>query len=512
MAEDLRQSKSAVFSTAPSTPALAVADEEEQQKGIEGGQADVNKENNAEQESPSRLSISVSATPGRRPLEEMAVDGGVVTYCPRYICSILQLSFSVILVFFSHYFPSRLETGATVASLRTASIILKNVGTKGSTTEESTTPYRLSECYVAVSPGRSMSLDQLLSLGLRAGLEEGRSPSIPIRAKGNKRPSSPGKRHQGKVGSPGKRMANSPGKRSLGNLGKRSLGGQENPLSKRARSCATGRRIYSEEDPVEEVEANCPEHNTEMTGNLEQTKKTNEEEEAISSAGLTGEGSNNLDRDGEETAAILEMVPQDGTDREVMETGADSLKEIERKNEDEKGQQGPESRSRDTTSREISRLGRARNSVVYTESPVIEKKRMSKKEVVRRNPKSGRVSPLDMNNEVDPMEEVLPKKKLSNVSSQVSKKVKEETSKKVSLVKAGGSKRTMDKAEQEEVSDVPAVEKAKDLDQAITVESGESSVIGVGEIEEASTSRGRRARAQVSIHLFKVFWWCGFWI
>ena len=31
--------------------------------------------------------------------------------------------------------------------------------------------------------------------------------------------------------------------------------------------------------------------------------KTNEEEEAISSAGLTGEGSNNLDRDGEETAA-----------------------------------------------------------------------------------------------------------------------------------------------------------------------------------------------------------------
>ena len=85
LAEDLRQSKSAVFSTAPSTPALAVADEEEQQKGMEGGQVDVNKENNAEQESPSRLSISVSATPGRRPLEEMAVDGGVVTYCPRYI-------------------------------------------------------------------------------------------------------------------------------------------------------------------------------------------------------------------------------------------------------------------------------------------------------------------------------------------------------------------------------------------------------------------------------------------
>ena len=83
MAEDLRQSKSAVFSTAPSTPALAVADEEQQQ-GMEE-QADVNKENSAEQESPSRLSISVSATPGRRPLEEVAIDGGVVTYCPRYI-------------------------------------------------------------------------------------------------------------------------------------------------------------------------------------------------------------------------------------------------------------------------------------------------------------------------------------------------------------------------------------------------------------------------------------------
>ena len=85
MAEDLRQSKSAVFSTAPSTPALDVADEEEQQEGMEEEQADVNKENSAEQESPSRLSISVSTTPGRRPLEEVAIDGGVVTYCPRYI-------------------------------------------------------------------------------------------------------------------------------------------------------------------------------------------------------------------------------------------------------------------------------------------------------------------------------------------------------------------------------------------------------------------------------------------
>ena len=82
------------------------------------------------------------------------------------------------------------------------------------------------------------------------------------------------------------------------------------------------------------------------------------------------------------------------------------------------------------------------------------------------------------------------------------KKVKEETSKKVSLVKAGGSKRAMDKVEQEEIVDASAVEKVKDLDQAISV-NRESSV---GEAEEASTSRGRRARAQVSIHLFhKIF-------
>ena len=97
LAEDLRQSKSAVFSTAPSTPALAAANEEEQkdmdeEEGEE--QAEVNKENSAEEESPSRLSISVSATPGRRPLEEVAIDGGVVTYCPRYEQSKVFLVFS----------------------------------------------------------------------------------------------------------------------------------------------------------------------------------------------------------------------------------------------------------------------------------------------------------------------------------------------------------------------------------------------------------------------------------
>ena len=395
----------------------------------------------------------------------------------------------------------RLETGATVASLRTASILLKNVGTKGSTTEENSTPYRLSECYVAVSPGRSMSLDQLLSLGLRAGLEEGRSPSIPTRAKGNKRPSSPGRRHQGNVGSPGKRMPNSPGKRSLGNMGKRNLSGHESPLSKRARSFAIGRRIYSEEDPVEE-EGDFGVRSTEMNHNVGQDEGTNEEEEATASIGLVGEGSKDLDRDGEENAAILEMVPEDGTDREVfMQADADALKTDKGEQVPEKDQ--PESCSRGA-SREFSRQGRARNSVVYTESPVLEKKRMSKKEESgsRRNPKSGRVSPLDMNDVVNPMEETLPKKKQSNVPSQNMKKVKEETSKKVSLVKAGGSKRAMDKIEQEEIDDANAVEKVKDFDQAISV-TRESSV---GEAEEASTSRGRRARAQVSVHLFhKIF-------
>lgn len=118
-------------------------------------------------------------------------------------------------------------------------------------------------------------------------------------------------------------MPNSPGKQSLGNLGKRNLSGHESPLSKRARSCAIGRRIYSEEDPVEEEEdfGAC---STEMNHNLGQNKKTNEEE-AISSAGLVGEGSK--DGDGEENAAILEMVPEDGTDREAfMQADADVLK------------------------------------------------------------------------------------------------------------------------------------------------------------------------------------------
>merc|ERR1712130_207262 len=348
---------------------------------------------------------------------------------------------------------------------------------------------RLSECYVAVSPGRSMSLDQLLSLGLRAGLEEGRSPSIPIRAEGNKRLSSPGKRN---VGSPGKRMANSPGRRSLGNLGKRKLSDEkENLLSKRARSCAIGRRIYSEEDPVEEEEGIFPApRSAEKDHILEKTEKINDdEEEAISSVGLIGEGSNNVERDEEDTATIFEVVPEDnGTDIEVVGQQTENETDGQR-GEIEKAHQ--ESRSREA-SREFSRLGRARNSVVYTESPVMEKKRMSKKEPgVRKNhSKSGRVSPLDINNQV---EETLPKKKQSNVSNV--KRVKEESSKKASLVKAGGSKRAMDKAEQEEEVYEAS---AKDFEQSVSV-SRESSA---GETEaEAGTSRGRRARAQVSYAL-----------
>lgn len=90
LAKDLRQSKSAVYSTAPSTPSLAAGDNEELEESMKD-----NKENRAgleekEGESPSKLSISVSSTPGRRPLEEMAVDGGVVTYCPRFVATMLS--------------------------------------------------------------------------------------------------------------------------------------------------------------------------------------------------------------------------------------------------------------------------------------------------------------------------------------------------------------------------------------------------------------------------------------
>ena len=87
------------------------------------------------------------------------MDGGVVTFNPRYTRHPGRASIV----------STRTETGATVASLREAQILLKNVGTKGGAEGAlgPATPYRLSDCYVALSPGRSVSLEQLLSLGLQ---------------------------------------------------------------------------------------------------------------------------------------------------------------------------------------------------------------------------------------------------------------------------------------------------------------------------------------------------------
>ena len=392
---------------------------------------------------------------------------------------------------FSPRIVCRLETGATVASLRTASILLKNVGTKDSITEQIATPYRLSECYVAVSPGRSMSLDQLLSLGLRAGLEEGRSPSIPTKSKGN-----PGKRSRGSEnsqGSPGKRMPNSSGKRSLGNLKKRSSSGVENPLNKRARSCATSRRIYSEEDPVEEEV-----DESEKRQNSKQMRK-DVEKVLGSGGGIEGAGSDCE----EENAATLEIIPKDGTENFADAEVAAAASEIGAgQSNTKKGQ----STSRGT-SREFSRQGRVRNSVVYTESPVIEKKRISKREEgSRMNTKSGRVSPLDMNT-VDHVEEEMLQKKKSIISGQNIKKNKEESSKKVSLVRAGGSKRTTEvadgKAEKGEIADSSEVKKTEDLASSSLSRESDANVVNT---EEASTSRGRRARAQVSFRFRSPFW------
>ena len=156
------------------------------------------------------------------------------------------------------------------------------------------------------------------------------------------------------------------------------------------------------------------------------------------------------------------------------------------------------------TSREFSRQGRVRNSVVYTESPVMEKKRISKREEgSRMNTKSGRVSPLDMNTVDHVEDEMLPKKK-SIISGQNIKKNKEESSKKVSLVRAGGSKRTTEvadgKAEKEEIADSSEVVKTKDLASSSLSRESDANVVNT---EETSTSRGRRVRAQVSFRF-----WC----
>merc|ERR1719510_991657 len=102
-------------------------------------------------------------------------------------------------------------------------------------------------------------------------------------------------------------------------------------------------------------------------------------------------------------------------------------------------------------------------------------------------------------NTVDHVEdEMLPKKK-SIISGQNIKKNKEESSKKVSLVRAGGSKRTTEvadgKAEKEEIADSSEVVKTKDLASSSLSRESDANVVNT---EETSTSRGRRVRAQVS--------------
>merc|ERR1712223_222758 len=166
-------------------------------------------------------------------------------------------------------------------------------------------------------------------------------------------------------------------------------------------------------------------------------------------------------------------------------------------------------------SRQVSRHGRVRSSVVYTESPILESKRVSKKsEGAKRNPKSGRVSPIDPN-DINQSEKEVPKKKQSKLSGHEDKNSKE-VSKKISLVKAGGSRRAM-KEDGSKTVPVQAVEVVEDLAQATSFKRGSSadasSKMGSSAADEASEEkrgqseekeeggRGRRARAQVSYAL-----------
>ena len=72
------------------------------------------------------------------------------------------------------------------------------------------------------------------------------------------------------------------------------------------------------------------------------------------------------------------------------------------------------------------------------------------------------------------------------------------------MVRAGGSKRTTEvadsKAEKEEIADSSEVEKTKDLASSSLSRENDANVVNT---EEASTSRGRRVRAQVSFRF-----WC----
>ena len=93
-------------------------------------------------------------------------------------------------------------------------------------------------------------------------------------------------------------------------MGKRRLGGPESPLSKRARSCTTARRIYSEENPVEEE---CLDEG--------QCRKSNGGEDYFGATSLTGggvEGSNSPSREVVDSAAILEVVPDQTTEPQVV--------------------------------------------------------------------------------------------------------------------------------------------------------------------------------------------------
>eukprot|EP00090_Calanus_glacialis_P007812 TRINITY_DN16251_c0_g1_i1.p1 TRINITY_DN16251_c0_g1~~TRINITY_DN16251_c0_g1_i1.p1 ORF type:complete len:1069 (-),score=415.63 TRINITY_DN16251_c0_g1_i1:309-3422(-) len=153
-----RPAQSSTSSVATSTNSVTAFEEDMELTRTESLQLEKelnssNQENNPMQLVSSRsidesnLSISVSQTP-RTPLSSLTYtdpSGEVVNFNPRT------------------------DTGVTVAGLREAQILLSNVGMVDNM-GRSTTPYKLSECYIDLSPGRSMSLDQLFSLGLRAGI------------------------------------------------------------------------------------------------------------------------------------------------------------------------------------------------------------------------------------------------------------------------------------------------------------------------------------------------------
>lgn len=157
LAKDLRgPSGSGIFETAPSTPTTSgfvSPSHINEDMDLTSQQHNMSNKENTENMEESTSVLSVSRSKNRRtPLGEMDLEGERVTYNPKT------------------------ETG-TVANLREAQILLRNVGMQGKRSSGGVTPYRLSDCYVALSPGRCMSLDQLLNLGLMAGQAEDVGPS-----------------------------------------------------------------------------------------------------------------------------------------------------------------------------------------------------------------------------------------------------------------------------------------------------------------------------------------------